>query len=267
MPTKIKNKGSKVLLKDKICIIAGAARAKGIGNAAAHLFADHGAKLVLTDRDSCDGTIAEITEAFAQSGRAAPDMISVSCDITWPDQCAAMVEAAVARFGRIDALVNSAGIVESKGMLDIDAAGFENMVKINLNGAFNLCQSVLRQLVAQGDGSIVNIASLAAQRGGGLVGGAHYASAKGGVVSLTRTIAREFGAQGIRANIVCPAMAQTAMIDGMDQAQIDAIAGSIPLRRLGTPTEVAGACLFLASDLSSFVTGATIDVNGGLHIH
>jgi NAD(P)-dependent dehydrogenase (short-subunit alcohol dehydrogenase family) len=267
MPTKTKDKGYKVLLNDKICIIAGAARAKGIGNAAAHLFAEHGAKLVLTDRDSCEGTIAEIRDTLTQLGRAAPDMISVPCDITKPDQCAAMVEAAVARFGRIDALVNSAGIVESKGTLDIDAAGFENMVTINLTGAFNLCQSVLRHMVAQNAGAIVNIASLAAQRGGGLVGGAHYASAKGGVVSLTRTIAREFGPQGIRANIVCPAMAQTAMIDGIDQSQIDAIVGSIPLRRLGTPTEVAGACLFLASDLSGFVTGATIDVNGGLHIH
>jgi NAD(P)-dependent dehydrogenase (short-subunit alcohol dehydrogenase family) len=256
-----------MILKDKVCVIAGAARAKSIGNATALLFAENGARLVLADRSANDETAAKLIAELAKSGILAPEVIAVKCDITNPDDCAHLIDTAVQRFGQIDVLVNSAGIVESKGLLDIDSDGFDQMIDVNLKGAFNLCQAALRAFTLQKHGVIVNLASLAAQRGGGLVGGAHYASAKGGVLSLTRTIAREFGPQGIRANIICPAMAQTSMIDGVSDAQIEAILHDIPLRRLGTPREVAGACLFLASDLSSFVTGATIDVNGGLHIH
>ena len=116
-------------------------------------------------------------------------------------------------------------------------------------------------------GVIVNVSSAAAQRGGGLVGGAHYAAAKGGGVSLTRSIAREYGPQGIRANVICPAMIETAMLDGLSPERLESIVSGIPLQRAGTTREAAGACLFLASDLSGFVTGATIDVNGGSHIH
>jgi NAD(P)-dependent dehydrogenase (short-subunit alcohol dehydrogenase family) len=263
----LKIESENMILHGKICVIAGAARAKGIGHATARLFAEHGAKLVLADRYANDDTAANLISDLAMNGFPAPDVIAVKCDITSPNDCAHLVEASIARFGQIDVLVNSAGIVESKGLLDIGSDGFDQMIDVNLKGAFNLCQAALRAFTLQKHGVIVNLASLAAQRGGGLVGGAHYASAKGGVLSLTRTIAREFGPQGIRANIICPAMAQTSMIDGVTDAQIDAILRDIPLRRLGTPREIAGACLFLASDLSSFVTGATIDVNGGLHIH
>ena len=116
-------------------------------------------------------------------------------------------------------------------------------------------------------GVIVNLASLAAQRGGGLVGGAHYAASKGGVISLTRSIAREFAPYGIRANVICPAMIETSMLDGLTEAQLNEVISTIPLKRVGKTIELAGACLFLASDLSGFTTGATIDVNGGIHIH
>jgi NAD(P)-dependent dehydrogenase (short-subunit alcohol dehydrogenase family) len=116
-------------------------------------------------------------------------------------------------------------------------------------------------------GTIVNVASLAVQRGGRLVGGSHYAASKGGVLSLTKSIAREFGALGIRANAICPAMIETAMLDGLASERLSDIVDAIPLKRTGTTREAAGACLFLASELSGFVTGATIDVNGGSHIH
>ncbi len=116
-------------------------------------------------------------------------------------------------------------------------------------------------------GVIVNLASVAAQRGGGLVGGAHYAASKGGVISLTRSIAREFGPLGIRANVVCPSMVETGMLDGLPREKFDEIVAGIPLQRAGRPSDIAGACLYLASDLSAYVTGATIDVNGGSHIH
>jgi NAD(P)-dependent dehydrogenase (short-subunit alcohol dehydrogenase family) len=244
------------LLDGKVCIIAGAAAAKGIGQATARLFAEHGARLVLADINASDATAEDLPEAIA-----------VQCEISDPQDCHRLVTATIERFGSLNVLVNSAGIVGSGPMLDIDADTLDRMISVNLKGAFNLCQAALAVFVNQQHGNVVNIASLAAQRGGGLVGGAHYAAAKGGVLSLTRSIAREFGPRGIRANAICPAMAQTSMLDGLSEAQIDAIKAEIPLRRLGTPRDVAGVCLFLASDLSNFVTGATLDVNGGLHIH
>jgi NAD(P)-dependent dehydrogenase (short-subunit alcohol dehydrogenase family) len=256
-----------MLLKNKICIVAGAAAPKGIGRATAHLFATHGATLVLVDRASNDLLAAEFRDSVQQETGTRPEAIAIPCDITDPAQCTNMVNRAVAEFGHIDVLVNSAGVVQTRALLDTSPDDLSRMIDVNLKGAFTLCQAALRQFAVQKSGVIVNLASLAAQRGGGLVGGAHYASAKGGVISLTRSIAREFGPLGIRANVICPAMAQTAMMDGISEKDLAAIRETIPLRRFAQPSEVAGACLYLASDLSSFVTGTTLDVNGGLHIH
>jgi NAD(P)-dependent dehydrogenase (short-subunit alcohol dehydrogenase family) len=255
------------LLEGKSCIIAGAGTPMGIGHAAAKLFAEHGARLVLAGLAIESDTAEALAGVLRDQGIADPEVLAVRCDITRRSDCDALVAAAIEQFGQLDILVNSAGIVESRPLLEIDSDSLERMIDVNLKGAFNLCQAALAAFVQQGSGVIVNLASLAAERGGGLVGGAHYAAAKGGVLSLTRSIAREFGPLGIRANAICPAMAQTGMLDGIDPLQIERIIAEIPLRRLGTPREVAGACLFLASDLSGFVTGATIDVNGGLHIH
>jgi NAD(P)-dependent dehydrogenase (short-subunit alcohol dehydrogenase family) len=255
------------LLEGKTCIIAGAGTQNGIGHATARIFAEHGAQLVLAGLAIESGSAESFVAGLRDLGIADPQVIAVRCDITCRQDCDALVSAAIERFGQLDVLVNSAGVVESRSLIEIDGDSLDRMLDVNLKGAFNLCQAALAAFVRQGSGVIVNLASLAAERGGGLVGGAHYAAAKGGVLSLTRSIAREFGPQGIRANAICPAMAQTGMLDGIDSAQIERIIAEIPLRRLGTPREVAGACLFLASDLSGFVTGATIDVNGGLHIH
>ena len=178
-----------------------------------------------------------------------------------------MVREVLAVHGTIDCMVNSAGIVRSQPILEISNQELDKMLDINLKGAFYLCQSVLKVFAQQKSGVIVNIASLAAQRGGGLVGGSHYAASKGGMLSLTKSIAREFGALGIRANAICPAMIETPMLDGLSEERLSAIVEAIPLKRTGTTREMAGACLFLASELSGFVTGATIDVNGGTHIH
>jgi NAD(P)-dependent dehydrogenase (short-subunit alcohol dehydrogenase family) len=256
-----------MMLNGKTCIIVGTGSPKGIGRATARLFAEQGARIVLADRSADDHLATEFVESTRQDTGITPSAISAACDITDTDQCDQLVASAVAAFGTVDVLVNTAGIVETRSLLETTADDLDRMIDVNLKGAFNLCQAVLRHFVAQKSGVIVNLASLAAQRGGGLVGGAHYASAKGGVISLTRSIAREFGPHGIRANVICPAMAQTAMIDHLTRAELNAICQTIPLRRLGTAREVAGACLFLASDLSGFVTGATLDVNGGLHIH
>lgn len=256
-----------MFLKDKTCLIAGAGAPKGIGRATAQLFAEQGARLVLANLAPTDSLAEEFTQHFRNATGLTPEVIAVDCDVTKPADCEALVARAIAEFGAIDVMVNTAGVVESRPLLDTSLADLERMIDVNLKGAFNICHAVLSHFVTRQSGVIVNLASLAAQRGGGLVGGAHYASAKGGVVSLTRSIAREFGPQNIRANVICPAMAQTAMLDGISDEMLEKVVTEIPLRRLGTAREVAGVCLFLASELSGFVTGATLDVNGGLHIH
>lgn len=255
------------LLENKVCIIAGAAAEKSIGQAAALLFAEHGASVVIADIAANDETVRAFAGRAAAAGIADARVMARRCDISRRDDCEQLVAATIEAFGRLDVLVNSAGIVEALALADIDEARLERMIAVNLKGAFNLCHAALAAFTRQGSGTIVNIASVAAQRGGGLVGGAHYAAAKGGVLSLTRSIAREFGPAGIRANAICPAMTQTGMLDGLSEAQVEAVVRDIPLRRIGAPRDVAGACLFLASPLSDFVTGATLDVNGGLHIH
>lgn len=256
-----------MLLKDKVCVITGAASLRSIGYATADLFAEHGAKVVVVDLRMDDQVLAEIRAAIEGRLQRAVSLHGLRCDISQAADCERMVSEVVALHGTVDVLVNSAGIVKSQGLLDVSAQDLDVMLDVNLKGAFYLCQSVLKVFVERRGGNIVNVSSLAAQRGGGLVGGPHYAASKGGVLSLTRSIAREFGASGIRANAICPAMIDTPMLDGLSPERMQGIVDAIPLKRTGTTRELAGACLFLASELSGFVTGATIDVNGGTHIH
>ena len=256
-----------MLLKDKVCIIVGAGSTRGIGYAAAELFAEHGAKLVVVDVTIDEKAGAELEAAIRRSTRPDAEVLAIRCDIANAADCDRVVDAAVKRFGAVDCLVNSAGIVRARPLIEISEEEYDLVVDVNLKGAFNLCKSALTHFVRNKSGVIVNVASVAGQRGGGLVGGSHYAAAKGGVISLTRSIAREYGAYGIRANVICPAMIETTMLDGLSDERLRDITSNIPLQRTGTTREAAGVCLFLASELSGFVTGATLDVNGGSHIH
>ncbi len=252
-----------LLLENKVCVITGAASPRSIGYATAELFAAHGAKIVVLDLIINEQIAASIA---AQIGFM-PEVFSIKCDIRHAAECDQAIEKAVAHFGTIDCLVNCAGIVKSGGILSISEANYDNMLDVNLKGSFNICKSALKVFTEKQAGVIVNLASLAAQRGGGLVGGAHYAASKGGVISLTKSIAREFAPQGIRANVICPAMIETSMLDGINEEELKSVISAIPLGRVGKAVELAGTCLYLASDLSGFTTGATIDVNGGMHIH
>jgi NAD(P)-dependent dehydrogenase (short-subunit alcohol dehydrogenase family) len=256
-----------MLLENKVCVITGAASLRSIGYGTAELFAEHGARVVVVDLQMNDQVLAEIQSSIERRLQRQVTIRGLKCDISQPQDCEAVVQDVVRLHGRLDCLVNSAGIVKTQTMSDITPQDLGLMLDVNLKGAFYMCQSALKVFVEQRSGSIVNVASLAAQRGGGLVGGAHYAASKGGVLSLTRSIAREFGALGIRANAICPAMIDTPMLDGLSPDRLQTIVDGIVLKRTGTTRELAGACLFLASELSGFVTGATIDVNGGTHIH
>jgi NAD(P)-dependent dehydrogenase (short-subunit alcohol dehydrogenase family) len=261
-----------MLLANKICIIVGVSSERGIGFATAKLFSEHGAIVaavdIRMDEDRVDALNEAIDRDRDRDHAGKPEVSGYRCDIADRRQCREMVQKVLDSSGRIDCLVNCAGIVKAQSLLAIEESDFDQMMNVNLKGTFNVCHSVLESFAAQRGGSIVNVASVAAQRGGGLVGGAHYAASKGGVISLTRSIAREFGPLGVRANAICPSLIDTGMLDGnITQEQIDAVIGQIPLARPGRPSDVAGACLFLASDLSAYITGATLDVNGGSHIH
>ncbi len=257
-----------MLMRDKVCLIVGAASLRGIGYATAELLARHGATLALVDIAMDAATVSGIESSIRKATGVEPRLAGFACDIQDPAACEQVIGQAVAQFGTLDCLVNCAGIVKAQGLLSITQADYDAVLGVNLKGTFNICKNALGVFAANKRGVIVNLASVAAQRGGGLVGGAHYAASKGGVISLTRTIAREFGPLGIRANVVCPSMVDTAMLDGnLSREKFDEIVAGIPLQRAGLPSDIAGVCLFLASDLSAYVTGATIDVNGGSHIH
>jgi NAD(P)-dependent dehydrogenase (short-subunit alcohol dehydrogenase family) len=246
-----------MLLNNRVYLITGASSLRGIGYATAELFARNGARLAVVDVAMDEDIESDIRRSITEATGRGPDLLGLRCDIQNRQ-----------RFGAIDGLVNCAGIVKAQPMLSILEQDYDRIMGVNLKGAFNICKSVLAGFESSRPGTIVNVASVAAQRGGGLVGGAHYAASKGGVISLTRTIAREFGPRGIRANVVCPSMIETGMLDGaLTKEKFDEIVASVPLQRAGLPADIAGACLFLASDLSAYVTGTTLDVNGGSHIH
>ena len=207
-----------MLLKDKVCLIIGAGSLRSIGYATAELFAEHGAKVVVVDVNMNEKILKEIRSSI-QKKISNPGIVhGFQCDISKPEDCESLVRYTIDLFGTIDCLVNSAGIVQSQAFLEISEKELDQMFDINLKGAFFVCQSVLRVFVEKQSGTIVNVASLAAQRGGGLVGGSHYAASKGGMLSMTKSIAREFGAFGIRANAICPAMIETPMLDGLSKA-------------------------------------------------
>ena len=256
-----------MLLDKKVCVITGAASLRSIGYATAELFVEHGAHVVVADLQMDREVLDRIASSIQSRVPGSSAVHGIRCDISQPEQCERLVREVIERHGQIDCLVNSAGIVRAQAIQDITPADLGTMLDVNLKGTFYLCQAALKVFAVLRSGNIVNVASLAAQRGGGLVGGAHYAASKGGVLSLTRSIAREFGHLGIRANAICPAMIDTPMLDGLSAERLQGIVEGIPLKRTGSTRELAGACLFLASELSGFVTGATIDVNGGAHIH
>ncbi|WP_439548923.1 SDR family NAD(P)-dependent oxidoreductase [Falsiroseomonas sp.] len=253
-----------MLMEGRVCVVTGAASSRGIGRITALLLAAHGARVALLD---ISPGVADAASEVA-SAHPGSDALSLVCDISSRADCERAASSVVQSFGRIDALIHSAAIIRSGRFQDISEKDFDDVIAVNLTGAFNVARAFAPVMMAQGSGSLVNVASVAAQRGGGLFGGAHYAASKGGVLSLTRTLARELGPSGVRANVVCPSLIATEFVtESMSAERLQELSAGILLGRPGRPEEVASACLFLASDLSSYITGATLDVNGGLHIH
>lgn len=249
-----------MLLKDKVAVITGGAGINGLGFATARQMADEGARVVILDLERADPAAA--------AARIGEGHLGLVADVTDKASCEAAIAAALKAFGRIDILVNNAGITQPVKTLEITGADYDRILDVSLRGTLNMSQATLPAMRAQQSGSIICISSVSAQRGGGIFGGPHYSAAKAGVLGLARAMAREFGIEGIRVNCITPGLIETDITQGkLSDARKKEIEDSIPLARLGRPADVAGACVFLGSDLSAYCTGITLDVNGGMLIH
>jgi NAD(P)-dependent dehydrogenase (short-subunit alcohol dehydrogenase family) len=249
-----------MLLNDKVAVITGGAGKNGLGYATARAMAANGAKVVILDLAR-----AEPVAAAAQLGK---DHIGLVADVTDKSACEAAAAQVLKQFGRIDILVNNAGITQPVKTLDITGADYDRILDVSLRGTLYMSQAVLPAMRNQHAGSIICISSVSAQRGGGIFGGPHYSAAKAGVLGLAKAMAREFGGDGIRVNSITPGLIETDITQGkLNDEKKAEIVGGIPLARLGRSSDIAGACVFLASDLSAYCTGITLDVNGGMLIH
>ena len=249
-----------MLLKDQVAIVTGGASMRGIGWATARRFADEGARVVILDLDG------------PAAGRAAAEIgdahLGYACDVRDEATCRSAVQEVIAHLGRVDILVNNAGVSQAHRLMDSAQSDYDIVMDVSVRGAYNMSRAVVPHFRSRKSGNIVCIGSVAAQRGGGILGGPHYSAAKGAVQTLAKAMARELGPDGIRVNAIAPGMVDTDLLIGkIDDAGKQRVAEGIPLGRLALPLDIANACLYLASDLSSYVTGIVLDVNGGLHIH
>jgi NAD(P)-dependent dehydrogenase (short-subunit alcohol dehydrogenase family) len=208
---------------------------------------------------------AEPDGAAAQLG---PAHLGLVADVTDKASCEAAAAAVLEAFGRIDVVINNAGITQPAKTLAITGADYDRILDVSLRGTLYMSQAVLPAMQAQKSGSIVCISSVSAQRGGGILGGPHYSAAKAGVLGLARALAREAGIDGIRVNCVTPGLIATDINKGLiPDDRMQGILDQIPLNRIGEPADVAGCVVFLASPLAKYCTGVTLDVNGGMLIH
>ena len=244
-------------LENKVCIVTGAAQ--GIGLATALKFAREGGRLALWDvrQDAIDAAVRQCRELDAQAE-------GYVVDVTQRE----MVDAAVARvkdrFGRIDVLVNNAGITQDARLQKMNLEQFDRVIDVNLRGVFHCAQAVADVMVAQGSGVILNASSVVGLYGN--FGQTNYAATKFGVLGFTKTWSRELGPKGIRVNAVAPGFIMTHILDTIPEKVLEDMKHRVPLHRLGTPEEIANVYSFLASDEASYVNGAVIEVSGGMTV-
>jgi 3-oxoacyl-[acyl-carrier protein] reductase len=242
-------------LADKVAIITGGG--SGIGQATAIKFALEGAKVVVGDLaiERADETVRKITE---DGGEA----MAVRVDVRDKASIVQMVEAVIAKYGRIDCLVNNAGIVQDSTLKNMTDDQFDNVIDVNLKGVYNCTRAVVNIMLQQNSGVILNTSSIVGLYGN--FGQTNYAAAKFGVIGMVKTWARELGRKGIRSNAVCPGFVSTPILGNFPEKVLSALEERVPLGRLARPEEVANAFAFLASDEASYINGAVLEVSGGL---
>lgn len=246
-------------LTNKVALVTGGRR--GMGKADALALARQGAKVIITDIDleACLPVAEEIT---SNGGEA----VCYKMDVSNREEVESVFDKVIEQFGRLDILVNNAGIFVPKMAMDITEEEWDRLIDINLKGQFLCAQRAAKEMAKNKWGRIINIASVASgQAGFGVAGGAHYTASKGGVTGLTEALAVEFAPHGITVNVIGPGAIDTPMIDdaSFSKEAMDAMLANIPLKRMGTPEEIAAAVVFLASEEASYVTGAVLFVDGG----
>ena len=241
-------------LAGKISIITGAAR--GIGLATALKFAQEGAVVIVCDMDQ-----AGVDQALARIRADKGEALGFVVDVTKPAAIRAMVDAVMQKYGRVDVLVNNAGIVQDAQLLKMSEVQFDKVIDVNLKGTYNCAKAVADIMVQQGAGVILNASSVVGLYGN--FGQTNYAASKFGVIGMVKTWARELGRKGVRANAVCPGFVETTILESIPEKVIEAIKSRVPLGRLAKPEEIASVYAFLASDEASYVNGAVIEVGGG----
>ena len=245
------------LLEGKVALITGAAR--GIGKAIALKFASEGADIAFTDlviNEAAEETVKEI-EAFGHKVKA------YASNAAMFEETGAVVEEILAEFGKIDILVNNAGITKDGLVMRMTEQQWDAVINVNLKSAFNFIHAVIPSMARQKSGSIINMSSIAGQMGN--PGQVNYASSKAGLIAMAKSVAKEMGSRGIRANAIAPGFIVSEMTNALPEEVRAEYIKQIPLRRGGTPEDIANAALFLASDLSSYVSGQVIAVNGALY--
>lgn len=246
------------LLDGKVALVTGAR--KGIGKAVALKFAEQGADVAISCRELNDTVLATVAE-LEQYGTRVKAYASDAADF---EQSHALVESVVADFGRIDILVNNAGITKDSLMLRMTEEQWDAVINTNLKSAFNFVHAVTPVMARQRGGSIINMSSVVGVSGN--AGQCNYSASKAGMIGLTKSIAKEMGSRGIRANAIAPGFIATDMTAKLSDDMREQWVKSIPLRRGGTPEDVANVALFLASELSNYVTGQVVNCCGGMNI-
>jgi 3-oxoacyl-[acyl-carrier protein] reductase len=244
-------------LANKIALVTGASQ--GIGRACAITLAAQGATVALAARNE-DKLRAVAQEITAAGGLAEPFVLDIASEASVKDTA----KAVIAKFGRIDILVNNAGITRDMLLLRMKRADWDDVIATNLTGTFLLTQAVLSSMMKSRWGRIISISSVVGETG--QAGQANYAASKAGLIGFTKSVAREMASRNVTANVVAPGMIETAMTAVLDEKQKAMMMQIIPLGRVGTDQDIANAVAFLASEKASYITGHTLDVNGGMHM-
>jgi 3-oxoacyl-[acyl-carrier protein] reductase len=246
------------LLEGKVAIITGASR--GIGKGIAEVFAEQGATIAFTYASSDEKARAFEAE-LAAKGVKAKGYKSDAADF---NAAQTLVDEVVAEFGTVDILVNNAGITRDTLLMRMSEEQWDDVLRVNLKSVFNLTKAVIKPMLKARSGSIINMSSIVGVTGN--AGQANYAASKAGMIGFTKSVAQELGSRNIRCNAIAPGFIETEMTEKLDPKVVEEWRNTIPLKRGGTPIDIANTTLYLASDLSSYVTGQTIHVCGGMHM-